>query len=257
MRTLLFVATIIVIAAVAMASHDCTHDPPGNGCVNHPRWPGDGSSESCAGGGSGPPATPLPVWEPQPYGNHVPHVTSANVIPVMLTYNVYQWDADWAEHYFNAVGFWNVNLGNSILHDVTVIEDARVWVVRPGSADEVLVNAFVNVTLGYSFYDGNSCHTSNPGIAWATVNFARENNVAGHSHHEYQKICLWGSSTPTAPKNTNTSGDHRWWLTLTHEFGHVLSLPHEQPGQCVMKSGLSMIAPCPAEVTWVDQHYGL
>jgi hypothetical protein len=71
-----------------------------------------------------------------------------------------------------------------------------------------------------------------------------------------QKVCLWGSPTPVAPNSSNDDQWHYWWLTLTHEFGHALSLPHRQPQQCVMLDGLDMEHPCAAEANWVNQHYG-
>ena len=58
-----------------------------------------------------------------------------------------------------------------------------------------------------------------------------------------------------APLPPGCGGYHYWWLTLTHELGHILSLEDDQSPTCVMRDGLAMLHPCANEVNWVNDHY--
>jgi hypothetical protein len=179
-------------------------------------------------------------------------------MPVILGDSVRSWDADWIQHYYYAVGFWNDNLRYAVYHDVGSPFLARVWVVRPNSDEEGIANE-VAANAGSVFEPGPNCTTEDPD-AWATVNFAKYVADYGHEHMAFQKVCVWGGSVPKATKGFNNQpwpGPwHYWWLTMVHELGHVLSLPHKLSGQCVMRDGGQMLFPCDSEWNWVNHHYG-
>ena len=142
MRRMAYAISLVLIAAAAIASHECGHNPPGGGCVYIPY---QGNDHQCHGGpvsggggpaptntpGNPPPATPtppVPDWPAGPWGSSIPHGLPDTVIPVHLTASVSTWDADWVGHYYNAVGWWNSNLRYAPFHDSQNLLTSGVWI---------------------------------------------------------------------------------------------------------------------------------
>lgn len=223
-----------------------------NGCV----------VQTQSGGGN--PPNPPPSWAPRNDGNSLPH-SPILAISVSLMPSVRNWDPAWLMQYENAFGYWNEYLSRLTFVNIEPGGiNPVVWIVREGSDDDAFVNRVVSEAGGGSFgVDVNCAPHRN---AWATMYSAKWDTSAGHDHRTFQKICLWQHETapgsgvfiPNAPKETDAGGWHRWWLTLTHELGHVLSLDDglSNPSPCVMRSGYSMLFPCFEEQYWVQSHYG-
>jgi hypothetical protein len=130
---------------------------------------------------------------------------------------------------------------------------ARVWVVRPGSSDEDVIN-YSLALQGIYFDPYQRCNDSPTlGSNWAEVHSAEWVWWSNHWHRAWQKSCL-----RYAPDTYNgqVPAWHYWWLTITHEPGHVLSLD-DDPNGCLMNDGYSMLYPCQDEIDFVDNHYGL
>jgi hypothetical protein len=126
-----------------------------------------------------------------------------------------------------------------------------VWIVRPGSSDEDVIN-YSLALQGIYFDPYRRCNDSRTlGSNWAQMHSAEWVWWNNHWHRGWQKICL-----RYAPDFYNSQNCHYWWLTLTHELGHVLSLD-DDPNGCLMKSGSSMRYPCQHEIDFVNGHYGL
>lgn len=188
---------------------------------------------------------------PRPDGSYIPHYVSNFRTPVQLTNSARSWNANWVTHYNNARGWWDSTLRRSVWYDSPPGSPSRVWIVRPGSSDEDIIN--YSLALQGIYFDPYQRCNDDPNLpkVWASMHSAEWVWDHGHWHRGWQKICLrW------APNSNNPQGWHYWWLTLLHELGHVLSLD-DDPNGCLMKSGYQMVYPCQHEVDFVNNHYGL